>query len=121
WDIRQGNIGMGVGTTLLVKLSPTGNIVAKKSFPGRIANCSGILNGHIVSVDDPQTYNSKAFAKLEDAAKVTPEMQKAITNSRMRLRSWSKDLQLAWTVPLSAVPPQGLPMSIAAAPAGGVV
>jgi hypothetical protein len=116
WDIKQGNIGMGLGDTLLVKLDARGVIVRQKSFPGRVATATRTSEGKIITIDDPQSYAGTArlgMAAFQDG--------QAYQNSYMRLQAWTPDLALAWAGKLPEFHVQFLPMSIAPTRVGGVI
>jgi hypothetical protein len=115
WDFKQGNIGMGLGETMLVRLDGKGNIVRQKTFPGRVAAAARTKDGNIALVDDPQAYagSTKLSAVIfqGDAAQ----------NSYMRLQAWTPELAPLWTAKLTEFPVQFLPMQVAPAPDGGVI
>src|SRR6202022_2420395 len=116
WDFKQGNIGMGLGNTLLVKVDAAGKIVEQKTFPGRIATATRLHDGNIAVVDDPQTYADGAgvgASAFQDNA--------VYAKTFMRLQSWTPDLALSWSVRLPEFHVQFLPLSIAPAPLGGVI
>jgi hypothetical protein len=116
WDFKQGNIGMGLGTTLLVKADAAGEIVEQKTFPGRIATATRLRDGNIAVVDDPQSYAGAVgvgASAFQDNA--------AYAKTFMRLQSWTPDLALSWSARLPEFHVQFLPVSIAPAPHGGVV
>jgi len=50
WDFHQGKIGMGPGSTMLVKLNPQGVTVAENVFPGRNAVLAQAEDGQIVLI-----------------------------------------------------------------------
>ena len=116
WDIQRGNVGMGIGNTLLVKVDAAGKIVEQKTFPGRIATATRLTDGNIALVDDPQSYAGEAgmgASAFQDHA--------VYAKTSMRLQSWTPGLALSWSVRLPEFHVQFLPLSIAPAPRGGVV
>jgi hypothetical protein len=116
WDTKQGNIGMGLGNTLLVKVDAEGKVVEQKTFLGRIATATRLRDGNIAVVDDPQSYAGAAgvvASSFQDNA--------VYAKTFMRLQSWTPDLALSWSVRLPEFHIQFLPVSIAPAPHGGVV
>jgi outer membrane protein assembly factor BamB len=116
WDFKQGKIGMGLGNTLLVKVDTEGKVVKQKTFPGRIAAAARLRDGNIAVVDDPQSYAGEAGVGAP-----TFQDNAVYAKSFMRLQSWTPDLALSWSVRLPEFHVQFLPLSIAAAPQGGVV
>jgi hypothetical protein len=109
WDFHQGKIGMGPGSTMLVKLNPQGVTVAENVFPGRNAVLAQAEDGQIVLIDDPQSY--PAVGDLLRWEKEWP----------MRMQSWSEELKLLWTAAMPGVRAELLPPEMMPAPGSGVI
>jgi len=109
WDSRQGKIGMGLGSTMLVKLNRQGVTVAEKVFPGRNAVLAQAEDGQIILIDDPQSYPAIG------------ELLKRGTEWPMRMQAWSEELRLLWTAAMPGLSADLLPPEVLPAPGSGVI
>jgi hypothetical protein len=109
WDFHHSKIGMGMGSTMLVKLNPQGVTVAEKVFPGRNAILTQAEDGQIILIDDPQSY--PVIEGLLRREKEWP----------MRMQSWSEELRLLWTAAMPGVLAELLPPEVVPAPGSGVI
>jgi len=115
WDFHQGKIGMGLGSTMLVKLDPKGATVAEEVFPGRNAVLTRTEDGEIVLVDDPQSYAEKAGQPAPE------DGWKKMAQSSQRMEVWSEDLKRARSASMAGLAAALLPPTVLPAPGSGVI